>query len=160
MARQLGRLFVRNHARRYLPGWTPPVRHPILTASGDYPPNRHDVEEAEMARRRGPAELATYAELLDELRRLAFLCGLSHAELARRDPTGVLRRSTVGAVLRGELSASLEIVIGIVRACGVHGGAVDDWTVDWNRVGRPYCDDVDRRRKWHARGYARSRRSQ
>jgi len=85
-----------------------------------------------------PAGLQTYADLLRGLRDLMHECRVSQRELCRRDHR--LRRSTVGAVLRGERSASHGMVGAIVRACGV-----SDET--WWQLGRPHQEAEHRRRR-------------
>lgn len=68
-----------------------------------------------------PPGVHTYADLLRALRDLLRVRGISQRELARRNHQ--LNRSTVGAVLRGERSARLGMVIAIVRACGASAEA-------------------------------------
>ena len=64
-----------------------------------------------------PDGLYAYADFLGALRDLMRGRGVTQRELIRRDHR--LRRSTVGAVLRGERAATRGMVIAIVRACGV-----------------------------------------
>jgi transcriptional regulator with XRE-family HTH domain len=94
-----------------------------------------------------PAELADYIELRRALRDLLTWAGVSQREVVRRDSTGMLRRSTVGAVLRGERSASREVTIAIVRACEVSEAAVAAWAAVWDRLGRPFREAMDHQRR-------------
>lgn len=94
-----------------------------------------------------PADLAAYQPFLDALRHVPAWAGLSQREVVRRDSTGLLCRSTVGAVLRGERSASREVTIAIVRACGVSEAAVAAWAVAWHRAGQPFRDAMEQQRR-------------
>lgn len=84
------------------------------------------------------------------LRHLLRAQGISERELERRDRQ--LRRSTVGAVLRGDRGARLEMVTAIVRVCGVRGEAAQAWADAWARLSQP--DLLQRRARGEA--YARS----
>lgn len=104
------------------------------------------MAEADMIRRHGrtsradgfpPDGLASYTDLLAALRDLLAARDLSHRELVQRDRSEVLRRSTVGAVLRGERSGRQDIVLAIVRACGVSTAATEAWDAAWREVGQP-----------------------
>jgi transcriptional regulator with XRE-family HTH domain len=92
-----------------------------------------------------PPGLQTYADRRQALRDLLRLRGISQRELTRRD--GRLRRSSVGAALRGERSAGLGAVIAIFRACGVSEEAEQAWAAAWWRLGRPYQEMQHRRRR-------------
>jgi hypothetical protein len=99
-----------------------------------------------------PAGLRDYSEFLVALRALLVERGLSHQKVVLRDQSGRLRRSTMGAVLRGERTAQREVVTAIVRACGVSDAAVDTWDDAWWRLGRPY---QEMRHRCRREGYAR-----
>jgi DNA-binding XRE family transcriptional regulator len=105
--------------------------------------------EAYLAGGAPPARLASHADLMRAVRGLLRARGVSQRELERRDPR--LRRSTVGAVLRAERGATLDMVNAITRACGVRGHAARAWADAWERLGRP---DMERR---IARGEAYAR---
>ncbi len=92
-----------------------------------------------------PPGVVAYADLLRALRDLLRARGISQRELARRDHR--LNRSTVGAVLRGERSARLDMVIAIVRACGASAEAEDVWASTWWDTGRPHQIEQHRRRR-------------
>lgn len=94
-----------------------------------------------------PPDLDNYPELVSALRDLMDRRGISQRELVRRDKTGWLRRSTVGAVLRMERSAGPDVTIAIVRACGVSDAAVDHWAAAWDQLGRPNRQAMDRQRR-------------
>lgn len=86
-----------------------------------------------------------YDGFLRDLRDLLRENGIPQRELTRRDHR--LKRSTVGAVLRGDRSARLDVVIAIARACGVSQDAEQAWTAAWWRDGHPHQADQHRRRR-------------
>lgn len=92
-----------------------------------------------------PPGLRTYAGLLRALRDLLRARGISQRELTRRDQR--LSRSTVGAVLRAERSARLDMVIAIVRACGASAEAEQAWASAWRDTGHPHQAEQHRRRR-------------
>ncbi|MEU5400177.1 helix-turn-helix transcriptional regulator [Streptomyces sp. NPDC005963] len=85
-----------------------------------------------------PDGLASYSDLIRALSGLIDSAGLSQRELTRRDRSGILRRSTLGAVLRGERSARRDVVLAIVRTCGAGLAAVAAWDAAWEALGRPH----------------------
>ncbi|MFW5421064.1 helix-turn-helix domain-containing protein [Nocardiopsis sp. CNT-189] len=91
-----------------------------------------------------PRGMADYRDFLRALDGLRVQRGLSQREVARRDSSRRLTRSTVGAVLRGDRSASLAVVAAYVRACGVGEQAVDAWRSAWWRLAYPH-------REWRLR---------
>lgn len=101
-----------------------------------------------------PPGLRTYQDLRQALRELLQVRGISQRELTRRDPR--LRRSTLGAVLRGERSAGQGMVIAVVRACGVSEQAEQAWADAWWRLGLPHR--LEQRRR-SAEGYKRKIRA-
>jgi hypothetical protein len=100
-------------------------------------------QEARMAGGAPPSRLANNQAVMDALRNLLDDRGISQRELERLEPQ--LRRSTVGAMLRGARGASLYRVAAIVRACAVHGPAASAWEAAWEQ----YClpDLVERQRR-------------
>lgn len=84
-----------------------------------------------------PDGLSTAADFRHALQALLASRGLTHRELARRDTTGLLKRSTVGAVLRGERGAREDVVMAIVDACGASSEARDAWQDAWRDLARP-----------------------
>jgi transcriptional regulator with XRE-family HTH domain len=93
-----------------------------------------------------PDDLVSYADLLRALGDLVRGSGLSQRQVVLRDHSCTLRRSTVGAVLRGQRSASRDVVIAIVRACGVDDDScVAAWEAAWQRFGRPHRDEQHHR---------------
>ncbi|MFF5265445.1 helix-turn-helix domain-containing protein [Actinomadura viridis] len=117
-----------------------------------------EVRRQDRARRAAggpPADLRSYDEMLTALRQLLREQRVSQRELERLDPKR-LRRSTVGAVLRGERSASHEITIAIVTACRVTGDEMQAWHAAWQKLGRPYRARAHERR---VEGMWRRRRS-
>ena len=97
-----------------------------------------------------PDGLYTYTDLLRALRDLMRGRGVTQRELTRRDHR--LRRSTVGAVLRGERAARPGMVIAIVRACGVNDAPEQAWATAWWRLGQPHQEER-RRRRWQGYQY-------
>jgi plasmid maintenance system antidote protein VapI len=97
-------------------------------------------KQAQLCRAGGgpPDDLCDYQDLRRALRNLLAERRVSQRELIRRDPTGTLRRSTVGAVLRGDRSADSDMAVAIVRACGVAEEAMASWRRAWERFGEPY----------------------
>jgi transcriptional regulator with XRE-family HTH domain len=85
-----------------------------------------------------PGDLRDYADLRRALRDLLARCGMSQRELVVRDQTGMLTRSTVGAVLRGDRSAGSWVLDAIVRGCGVSETAAAAWRQAWARFGEPF----------------------
>ena len=106
--------------------------------------------EAYLAGGAPPARLVSHTDLMRALQGQLRARGISQRELERRDPR--LRRSTVGAMLRGERGARLDMVTAITLACGVQGEAARAWANAWAQLSQP---DMEQRR---ARGdaYARS----
>jgi lambda repressor-like predicted transcriptional regulator len=102
-----------------------------------------------------PPGLHTYQDLRQALHELLKVRGISQRELTRRDPQ--LRRSTVGAVLRGERSTGQGMVIAIVRACDVSEQAEQAWADAWRRLGLPHRLEQRRRR---TDGYKRKIRAE
>jgi transcriptional regulator with XRE-family HTH domain len=92
-----------------------------------------------------PDGLATHRDFLGALRGLLAGRGMSQRDVVARDASGTLRRSTVGAVLRGERGAQRAVVLAIVEACGVRGEAATAWASAWEA-----CSQPDLRRR-HAR---------
>ncbi len=82
-----------------------------------------------------PAGLASHMDLMHALGDLLRDRGISQRELERLDPE--LRRSTVGAVLRGQRGAHRDQVAAIVRACGIQGEAARAWEDAWTRLSIP-----------------------
>lgn len=93
-----------------------------------------------------PDGIASYSALLVALRDLMRRHRISQRRLADAS-NGRLRRSTIGAALRGERSAGPQMVAAIVRACA--GGEADlaAWEALWWHYGRPYRKERHRRRR-------------
>lgn len=157
----------RSTVSRWLSGRMLPPLEPLLRIAADLHADAVMVErqwdlaaeamrdpqarrEAYLAGSAPPARLVSHADLMRALRGLLRARGISQRELERRDPR--LRRSTVGAVLRGERGADLHTVTAITRACGVQGEAARAWVDAWERLSKP---DLERRRA-RAEAYARS----
>ncbi|RJL20174.1 helix-turn-helix transcriptional regulator [Bailinhaonella thermotolerans] len=104
-----------------------------------------------------PDGLWTYDAFLCALRNLLRERRISHRELAQRDLSGLLKRSTVGAVLRGERSARWKVVAAIVQVCQVSEVAARAWHAAWVEVGKPHQRELHERRR---EGLARRRRAE
>jgi hypothetical protein len=94
-----------------------------------------------------PVDITDYCDLREALRALVDERVPSQRQLVTRDESGILCRSTVGAVLRGQRSASREVTLAIVRACGVCHDATAEWATVWDRVGRPFRERMDHERR-------------
>jgi transcriptional regulator with XRE-family HTH domain len=157
----------RSTVSRWLSGRMLPPLQPLLQLAADLPADVAMVEhqwelaadamrdpqvrrEAYLAGGVPPARLVSHADLMRALRSLLRARGISQRELERQDPR--LRRSTVGAMLRGERGARLGMVTAITRACGVQGEAARAWADAWARLSQP---DMEQRRA-RADAYARS----
>lgn len=104
-----------------------------------------------------PANLSSYSKLIQALRNLVEGLGISQRELVQRDETGLLRRSTIGAVLSMRRSARRDVMIAIVRACGVPDAAVEHWAAAWDRLGAPNRQAMEQRRRLIAYSVLRAR---
>ena len=142
LARQLYRHrsgIARAIAGQTVPSW--PLTSEIAAACGaDQAVTRRLWEDAlvvaaDRARRASegwpPDGIRDHDALCRALRRLVEHRGLSQRELIRRDRSGVLRRSMVGYVLRGERRVTYRVLTAIVAACGVTGKAAAAWDEEW-----------------------------
>lgn len=107
----------------------------------------------------GPPEgMRTHGEFLSALRELIRKANLSQREIGVMS-NGALKRSTVGAVLRGERSASLLLVMEIVQICGVRNAeALSAWEEAWYDLAHPDRESR-RQRRWEAYSFLRYLRS-
>lgn len=94
-----------------------------------------------------PGNLHTYTEFLKALDALRVSHGLTHRELVRRDLSGTLKRSTVGAVLRGERIVSRTFLPAYVRACGASTLAEDAWISSWWALAHPVVQEARQRQR-------------
>lgn len=106
--------------------------------------------EARAAGGAPPSRLTSHMDVMHALRDLLQDRGISQRELERLDPD--LRRSTIGAMLRGARGAGLHQVAAIVRACDVHGAAASAWEAAWEQYSLP--DLLQRQR--HADAWLRA----
>lgn len=82
----------------------------------------------------------------------------SQRELVRRDGSGLLSRSTLGAVLRYDRSLSREVLVRILAACEVSDAEHVEWMAAWERWGEPRRMAMDARRRDIARRRLQPRR--
>jgi transcriptional regulator with XRE-family HTH domain len=75
----------------------------------------------------------------------------SQRELERRDSSGLLSRSTLGAIVRWDRSLSHEVLIQILKVCEVSDAERAEWMVAWERYGEPRRQAMDDRRRAIAR---------
>ena len=61
----------------------------------------------------------------------------SQRELVRKDNSGQLTRSTIGAILRHERSLSHDVLIRVLTVCEVSDKEREAWMDAWERFGRP-----------------------
>lgn len=150
---------------RRLPPWSL-IEHIARRCGADVETARNLWMEANAARRRRlarqsdgypPADLADYPQFCQALRDLLDRRGISQREVVRRDETGLLTRSTVGAILRVQRSAPRDVTNAIVRACGVQDAAADSWAAAWERLAWPYRRAMEQRRREIAYGRLRAR---
>jgi hypothetical protein len=76
----------------------------------------------------------------------------------RRDGSGLLTRSTLGAVLRYDRSLSREVLGRILAACEVSDTEHVEWMSAWERWGEPRRMAMDARRRDIARRRLQPRR--
>jgi hypothetical protein len=103
--------------------------------------------DAQAAQGYPPAGLGTYRALCDALGQLVATRVPSQRELVRRDASGQLTRSTIGAVLRRERSLSRDVMHSAVTACGLDRPAVDAWLAAWDQYGKPFREAMEQRRQ-------------
>lgn len=93
----------------------------------------------------------SWVSLYDALGDLIVATAGSQRELIRRDTSGLLSRSTLGAVLRYDRSLSYEVLDQILLACKVGGSQRAEWIAAWERWGEPRRQAMEDRRKAIAR---------
>lgn len=140
---------------RRLPPW--PLVSAAAAACGTSPSEARELWHAAIEARRErdtqaaqgypPADLGTYSALCDALGQLVATRVSSQRELVRRDASGQLTRSTIGAVLRRERSLSRDVLHRTVTACGLDEPAVDAWLAAWDRYGKPFREAMEQRRQ-------------
>lgn len=96
---------------------------------------------------RPPSDIDSWPSMYDALGDLISRRVGSHRELARRDTSGRLTRSTIGAILRHERSLSYDVLDQVLVTCGVSGAEREAWMDAWERYGRPRRDAMDYQRR-------------
>jgi len=96
---------------------------------------RYRFRQQRQARRIGPRPetVLDFADLRQAMAELRERCGgPSLAQLSRHAPTGLLPRSTLGAVLRGTALPRKDLMLAFVRALGVQDTRV--WERAWDKA--------------------------
>jgi transcriptional regulator with XRE-family HTH domain len=94
-----------------------------------------------------PSGIDSWQSMYDALGDLISRRVGSHRELARRDTSGRLTRSTIGAILRHERSLSYDVLDQVLITCGVSGMEREAWMDAWKRYGEPRRDEMDELRR-------------
>jgi transcriptional regulator with XRE-family HTH domain len=94
-----------------------------------------------------PSDIDSWQCMYDALGDLISRRVGSHRELARRDTSGRLTRSTIGAILRYERSLSHDVLDQVLIACGVSGIEREAWMDAWERYGGPRRDEMEELRR-------------
>jgi hypothetical protein len=76
----------------------------------------------------------------------------SHRELVRKDESGQLTRSTIGAILRHERSLSRDVLIRVLTVCELSDKEREAWMNAWERYGRPRREAMEYLRRTIAYG--------
>jgi transcriptional regulator with XRE-family HTH domain len=84
-----------------------------------------------------PSEIASWLEMYDALGDLISSKVGSQRELVRKDESGQLTRSTIGAILRHERSLSHSVLIRVLTVCELSDKEREAWMDAWERYGRP-----------------------
>ena len=105
-----------------------------------------------------PLVIDSWGSMYDSLGDLISRRVGSHRELARRDASGRLTRSTIGAILRYERSLSYDVLDQVLVVCGVSGMEREAWMDAWERYGEPRRATMDELRRAIAYGRLQTRR--
>jgi hypothetical protein len=96
---------------------------------------------------RPPADIDSWGSMYDGLGDLISRRVGSHRELARRDTSGRLTRSTVGAILRYDRSLSYDVLEQVLIICDVSGAEREAWMDAWEHHGKARRDAMDYQRR-------------
>jgi hypothetical protein len=106
-----------------------------------------------------PSDIDSWQSMYDALGDLISRRVGSHRELARRDTSGRLTRSMIGAILRYERSLSYDVLDQVLITCEVSGIEREAWMDAWERHGGPRRDAMDELRRAIAYSRLQPRRS-
>jgi len=67
--------------------------------------------------------------------------------LVRKDESGHLTRSTIGAILRHERSLSHDVLIRVLAACELSDKEREAWMDAWERYGKPRREAMENLRR-------------
>ncbi len=84
-----------------------------------------------------PSDIASWLDMYYALGDLVTSKVGSHRELVRRDESGELTRSTIGAILRHERSLSHGVLIRVLTVCELSDKEREAWMDAWETLGRP-----------------------
>jgi hypothetical protein len=90
-----------------------------------------------------PPDIASWPDMYDALGHLITSKVGSHRELVRKDESGQLTRSTIGAILRYERSLSRDVLIRVLTVCEFSDKEREAWMDAWERYGRPRREAMD-----------------
>jgi len=96
---------------------------------------------------RPPSDIDSWGSMYDALDDLITRRAGSHRQLAKKDTSGRLTRSTIGAILRYERSLSYDVLDQVLVTCGVSGVEREAWMDAWERYGKPRRDAMDYQRR-------------
>jgi hypothetical protein len=160
-----GSLVSRSLCGRQLPPWEL-VETVAIRCAAPMPDARRLWEAADASQRRRQARIPartpasradSWQSLYDALGDLIIATAGSQRELVRRDTSGLLSRSTLGAILRHDRSLSREVLAQILAACEVGDAERAGWMAAWERWGEPRRMAMDVRRRDIARRRLQSR---
>lgn len=144
---------------RQLPPWTLVEAVAVRCEASPWEARRlWDVAETSLRRRQARTVARTPVSRIDSWLSMYQALGDlivarvgSQRELVRRDSSGLLSRSTLGAILRFDRSLSYEVLIQILALCEVGDAERAEWMVAWERWGEPRRRAMDDRRRAIAR---------
>ena len=107
--------------------------------------------QARTTARTSVSQIDSWLSMYNALGDLIIAKAGSQRELVRCDGSGLLSRSTLGAILRYDRSLSYEVLVQILAVCDVDEADRAKWMVAWERWGEPRREAMDDRRRAIAR---------
>jgi transcriptional regulator with XRE-family HTH domain len=99
-----------------------------------------------------PPDVDSWRDMYDALGDLITSRVGSHRELVRKDESGQLTRSTIGAILRHERSLSHDVLIRVLAVCELDDDERQAWMDAWERYGKPRREIMEELRRSIAYG--------